>query len=357
MSRSYAFAVLAAFAPFAVTSLAASGCSIPLDAGREPAPEPTLATSPGCALFAGNLAPSGAARSAVAADGSALWVLDGESGNGTASFSLTAGASTDDCLAAARGPVTPALQGEGPDTPRTVMSLVSSPAGARLYFEELEPAPGEPFGVRTRGFGVAEEIPGTGRFQASPTLVWAGDRPRYGTAAVVKGDDVYAFGCVDAGFLAADCYVARAPVASMADEAAYSYYEGSGRFTSDPARAWPVVRGAGTSLAVAWSPARNRYLMVYATPLGKTWHARTGLSPEGPWSDDHEIAAADLGGDGDAFVVGVALHPELLAGDRARIAVTYALAAFSADFEARKAASPARLGPKLTLLALPDDLP
>lgn len=167
----------------------------------------------------------------------------------------------------------------------------------------------------------------------------------------MKGDDAYVYGCKPSGFLGADCYVARAPAASLADESAYAYYTGSGRWSASFADAFPIAR-AGTAIDVAWSESARRFVMAYATPLGTTIHVRSGLAPEGPWSDDHEVSACDLAAP-DEFCVGVHLHPELASRVPAgAVALSYVAATLGGG-----ARAPDELWPRLVALPLPPDLP
>jgi hypothetical protein len=93
--------------------------------------------------------------------------------------------------------------------------------------------------------------------------------------------------------------------------------------------------------------------------LGRTVEVRSGLGPEGPWSEPYEVAACDVPADDlGAICAGAAAHPELTRG-RARggVAVSYGIVSLSGDGAARMLAEPARYWPRLDDLPLPEGLP
>jgi hypothetical protein len=285
---------------------------------------------------------SGAFRSIPQAGGGAWAIVDDAVVNGaevpSLALAVPATASLDDCLAAA----TAASTGTAPvlDLPSlSPLSGVVAGGVAMLYYAD-------PSG----SIGVAAQDPVDGRFRPGATLLWTSDRPAFGTAAVTDGTNVYAIGCQGARFLDADCFVARAPVASPDDESAYGYYIGGGRWSPRVEDAWPVTSG-GAALDVAWLPDRSRWLAAYVPPLGDTITLRSGLTPEGPWSAPLAVATCALA-DPDMFCAGIHLHPALSAPP-GTIALSYAAASLSSDVASRRAAEPDKWWPQLVALPVP----
>ncbi|HEY3352641.1 MAG TPA: DUF4185 domain-containing protein [Polyangia bacterium] len=355
-------------------ALCAGGCAISLDGDAAPAPDaggpaPRLT---GCRLFADSgavLAVSGAARSLDDGAGGALWIVDAVTVRGADGSERTV--SGAGVTVAAEAPLAACLAGGawlgGPDDPQPLLdpallgagesaaplAPVRTAAGARLYYALSRAAPDQPFGTQLVGYGVAARDDATGRFVPG-ALLFAGDRPAFGVAALAGADAVYVYGCQDDGFLAASCAVARAPADRLADESAYEFYQGGGQWIARVEDAWPIV-AAGTTVSVAYDATRARYLMAYVTPLGRTLILRSGLGPTGPWSRPYEVAACELPArDPGAFCGNAALHPDLAARVPAgSVALTYAIATF-----ARPAGTTAEdYWTRLVVVPLPPELP
>ena len=129
-----------------------------------------------------------------------------------------------------------------------------------LYFSV-----GHADGLASDGFGIATYDANGQDFIALP-LLWTSDRPSYGSAAALVGDEVYVFGGLAARYLSADVYLARVPSAQIVNQSAYEYWQGAGVFGPNPDSAVPLVEG-GTEPSVAFDSTRGRWLMLYATPL------------------------------------------------------------------------------------------
>jgi hypothetical protein len=349
-----------------------SGCSVRLDhlpSKSSNAADAGVPAVDGCRLFhpAHGSTPSvsGRASSVVMPDGRALWIvdtLDGASGSVSAAGTwVAAGASVADCFAGATwiGGATPASliapSPLGADLMTSALAAVRANGSAYLYYALNRPAPGEPFGTHLMGYGVARWDTTSERFVPTSDLLWTGDRPDYGAAIVVDGATAYAYGCKSSGFLADDCFVARAPAAELNDAGAYEYSTGGGHWSSDPDDAWPVISNAGDPIGILHDAATHRYVAAYVTPLGDTLTVRSGLGPDGPWSGPFDLARCTLPRDQQAFCGGVALHPEL--ANRivpGSIALSYAISTFTpgaAD------AAPEAYWSRLAVLKLPDALP
>ena len=328
-------------------------CAVSLDDAEPDAPPAdggvALPLATGCRPFTtltGLAALDGALHSIAEPDGTTLWVADdahvGSADVSSLAIVVPATASVDDCLAAAQ------LEGGAP--------MSALPSGADhglagilvsgvpwLFYTELS-------GFTTTGFGVAPQGATPALFTPGEHLLWTGDRPSYGTAAVASGPDVYVYGCLSARFLDADCYVARVPSGSMADESAYAYYTGGGAWSPRVDDAWPLA-SAGAVMDVAWMPLLDRWLMVFVEPLGDTIRVRSGLRPEGPWSAPIDLARCDLP-DADMFCAGLALHPALTKTANA-LYLSYAPSSLASDAAARRSAEPQKWWPRLAGVPLP----
>jgi len=188
-----------------------------------------------------------------------------------------------------------------------------------------------------QGFGESEGI-GIARFdevseRLTPVaLLWTGDCPRLGSAALVEDGYVYVLGGAAARFLDADVYLARAPLAEVEQASAYEYWHGSGRFTSDVDLAVPIVRG-GVAPSVAWYVAQERYLMLYATPLANELTVRVGLGITGPWSMPYTLVTCPApSAVPDAFCAEAILQPPF--GDSRQLSLSVARGAFDAPDDA-----------------------
>ena len=319
--------------------IAAQGCAVPLhDDGTTSAPAdaaPPLPVASGCLPFQGvTERVTGAFRSAsTPGDAGTVFVVDEAVIGGQDVPALTLAseesAAVSDCLASAATATPPESALPALLVPLAALSV----AGAvSLFYDAV-----------STGYGVASlGEPGT--------TLWTSDRPAYGTAAVADDDMVYAFGCLPARFLDADCYVARAPIAGIASESAYEYYVGGGRWSPRVDDGWPMTSG-GTAMDVGRMPSQSRWLMAYVPPLGSTILVRSGLAPEGPWSAPIPVATCDLA-DPDMFCAGLHMHPSVVA-PAGSIAVSYAIASLSSDAATRQASEPAKWWPRLFAMSVP----
>jgi hypothetical protein len=198
-----------------------------------------------------------------------------------------------------------------------------------LYFSALHSD-----GLASDGIGVARWDAENQRFTAR-ALLWTADRPNYGSAAALVGDEVYVLGGLPARFLSADIYLARAPISAIAEPSAYEYWQGGGNFGPDADSALPLVEG-GSAPSLAFNAARQRFILLYATPFAQEITVRTGLSVSGPWSAPYVLGQCDLpSSDPSAFCGDLTLLPEL--SSDTELAFTQGVASF-----ARPAASTAQ---------------
>jgi len=205
-------------------------------------------------------------------------------------------------------------------------------------------------GFASDGIGVARWNAENQRFDAL-ALLWTADRPSYGSAAARVGDWVYVLGGLPARFLSADIYLARVPSAAIAEPSAYEYWQGGGNFGPDADSALPLVEG-GSAPSLAFSAARERFILLYATPFAQEITVRSGLSVSGPWSAPYVLGQCDLpSSDPSAFCGDLTLFPEL--SSDTEIAFTQGVASF-----ARPAASTAQDSwTRLVRAPWPENLP
>lgn len=356
------------------------GCAI--DLGRSPhaapaAPSAAVAVVASCPLLrdepGGVLGVAGQARSLDAEDGQVQWFLEGlrvrqpdgsepQPGGSelvwrNVSLPIPATATAAHCLGGLAQPQapTPLFDATGLPPGQSLQPLAPLRAGPGtwLYFAVDVADPTAPFGIRRAGYGVARSAGFGPPFQLAAAALWSGDGPSFGSAAVIEGDLAYVYGCKNAGFLAADCYVARAPADKLDDAAAYVYDSGSGHWTADAEHAAPTMH-AGNGLAVQYQPLQHRYVAVYVTPLGKQLTLRTGLTPTGPWSQPRDVAGCELPKqDTGSFCGGVALHPQLAGLGAGELAITYTINTFQRPAGLGDAAYDTRL----VVLPVPTNLP
>jgi hypothetical protein len=352
----------ARIAAIATAAVAASACSFPIGPDRSiqdaSPPSPSLPVARGCLVFGGPspAAPSLGSPISLATATGARWIVPTSLGAKMRPFTS---AEIDPCAVVSwdDGDVHDALDASpfGANDTRTIDSATSTSSTTLVYYEELAPDADAAFGVRSLGHGVALFDVARDRFVPTDALLWTADRPSFGVASVAVGDVVFAIGCRGSGFLSADCYASHVDAGHAGDPASYAYATGDGHDSSNVDDAWPIVRSAGTQVDVAWLPSLGRFVMAYATPLGRTLHLRSGLAPDGPWSGDLEVAACDLA-DPDFFCTDVHLHAEL-ATDGATIPLTYGVASLASDAGARAAAHPERFWPRFVRLDVPGSLP
>jgi hypothetical protein len=168
------------------------------------------------------------------------------------------------------------------------------------------------FATESVGVGVARidgpaapavrEVPAV--LDGEPTLTWRAPDDDWGDAAVALDGAVAVLGCRGEGF-DAPCWLARAPVAQLADPAAWEVRDLDG-WSADRDAAVSVVDAADT-ISLGWNPHLAAWLMVYAPPLDDRVVARTAAALEGPWGFEQELFVGDP--PASFWIHGVAWHP------------------------------------------------
>lgn len=122
-----------------------------------------------------------------------------------------------------------------------------------------------------------------------PTLLFLDPEPRFGQAALINGEHVYAFGCEDA--LYHPCKLARVELAAVFERSAWQYWTGR-EWSSDLADAVSTVEAAQV-FSVHYNPHVQRYLAFYGEREAGAIMLRTATAPEGPWSSPVRVLTTD----------------------------------------------------------------
>lgn len=115
-----------------------------------------------------------------------------------------------------------------------------------------------------------------------PTVLFPTGEPPWGTAALIDGDQLYAFACdSDGNGLAPPCYLARVEPARVLERSAWRSWDGAG-FSAGGKQA--LFTGA-PSITVARSRHLGLWAAIYCEPLSNRVVLRTAAELTGPWSD------------------------------------------------------------------------
>jgi hypothetical protein len=128
-----------------------------------------------------------------------------------------------------------------------------------------------------------------------PTLLFHEGEPDWGQAALVEGDVVYAFACVEKTF-SRPCLLARVPAADVLVRDAWRFWDGAD-WVTDWRDAAELFDGAPI-LSVSWNAYLGAYLAVYAPSLENRVKARTAPALTGPWSDEATLFRTPRMGEG-----------------------------------------------------------
>ena len=145
-----------------------------------------------------------------------------------------------------------------------------------------------------------------------PTMLFQGDEPFLGKAAVVDTDFLYLYAQMLSGM---DSYqiVARAPLEEVLDRNAWRFFAGDGRWTPDWTSAVRVL-GGSSSLSVHWNAYLGKYMAVSTTLFHPNIAIQTADRPEGTWSSQRVIYSG-WGANGKPVASrGAVAHPEFARG-------------------------------------------
>jgi len=117
-------------------------------------------------------------------------------------------------------------------------------------------------------------------------LMFGKTEPTFGSASLISNGLLYVYGCGnDLDGLDKGCRLARVDPATVQDPATWSFYAGSGGWSSSVSSAVPVFNGLDI-LSISWNNYLQRYVAVYSSLFSQNVVLRTARVPEGPWSDE-----------------------------------------------------------------------
>lgn len=119
-----------------------------------------------------------------------------------------------------------------------------------------------------------------------PDLMFDKNQPNFGTAAVISGGTLYAYGCgTPANGNDKGCRLGKVAPSSAQDVNAWTFYAGNGNWSSQLGDAVSVFTGSSI-MSVSWNDFLQQYIAVYSPPFSQNVMMRTAPNPEGPWSSE-----------------------------------------------------------------------
>jgi hypothetical protein len=117
-----------------------------------------------------------------------------------------------------------------------------------------------------------------------PDLLFGGNDPTFGAASSIANGVLYVYGCsvADNGF-DKGCRLAKVDPAQAQNPSAWTFYAGSGNWSSQVSNAISVFEG-DSILSVDWNSYLNLYVAVYSASFSQNVMIRTAPAPQGPWS-------------------------------------------------------------------------
>lgn len=302
-----------------------AGCAVNLESEPEPSPQaqPALPQLTGCLPLADRATTlTGRVSQLTLPDQSSLVLADSAALDAEASSVGFANAAGDCLTGSSALPARPFVDTSALAAGTRAHPLASVTLSDTFLYFSADHADS----LASDGIGVARWSADSGRFVAV-SLLWTADRPSYGSAAALVGDELYLLGGQNARYLAADVYLARVASSELSEPSAYEYWQGGGNFGPDADTAKPLLEG-GQAPTLAWSAAQARWLMLYATPLAREVTVRSGLEVSGPWSAPYPLGRCDLpASDASSFCGELTLVPALASGGG--IAFTQGVSSFA----------------------------
>lgn len=220
-------------------------------------------------------------------------------------------------------------------------AIVTDPARNRaLVFYQLVSAQPGNFNFQAVGHSVASwqsftdlpQRPTINPGAEHPDLLFNQNEPGFGSAALVGGDTLYAYGCYSSNF-SVPCVLGRVPLGSETERSAWTFYAGNGNWSSQVSDAIWVFTG-NNILNVSWNDYLQQYVAVYNSPLSSNVMMRTAPHPEGPWSREVMVFEALQPAAGGNAVDDAQAHPEynLSGGQTMFVTYSHATGSFSSEF-------------------------
>jgi len=209
-------------------------------------------------------------------------------------------------------------------------AMVADPTRNRaLVFYQLVSAQPGNFNFQAVGYSVATwqnfadlpQRPTINPAAEHPDLLFNQNQPSFGSAALVDGNTLYAYGCYNSE-LSVPCVLGRVDLADFTDLSEWRFYSGNGNWSSQLSDAMWVFT-ANHILNVSWNDYVQRYVAVYNQPLSGKVMIRTALAPEGPWSAGVMAFEALQPAAGQSPVGDAQAHPEYNVNGGQTIFVTY----------------------------------
>ncbi len=209
-------------------------------------------------------------------------------------------------------------------------AMVADPTRNRaLVFYQLVSAQPGNFNFQAVGYSVASwqnfadlpQRPTINPAAEHPDLLFNQNQPSFGSAALVDGNTLYAYGCYNSNF-SVPCVLGRVDLADVTDLSEWTFYSGNGNWSSQLSDATWVFT-ANHILNVSWNDYLQRYVAVYNQPLSGNVMVRTALAPAGPWSAEVMAFEALQPAAGQSPVDDAQAHPEYNVNGGQTIFVTY----------------------------------
>lgn len=156
---------------------------------------------------------------------------------------------------------------------------------------------------------------------ANPALLWNAPEFGYANGAVVVGSTIYAYGQNPQG-LVMDVPLAKAPLASATQNAAWQYYAGNNTWSSDASQAVTVFQGGAAGNSVFYNAYVGAFMAIYSEPLTDHVYYRVAATPWGPWSEQALLFTGKAGESGTEDYAALA-HTEFATGSGQTQYITY----------------------------------
>ena len=197
-----------------------------------------------------------------------------------------------------------------------------------LFYQKVYAEPGE-FNFAAVGYGVAvwqdesarPERPVINTNADYPTLLFTDPIYQPGVGAWIENEWLFSFVCYrdDLDTL---CRLARVRLEEVLDRDAWQFAIDEQRWTSDLDASTDLFFGASI-MSATFNAFLDRYLVVYAEPLGGPIVMRTARLPSGPWSRPVKITQPLPSDNGNGWVYDGIMHPELASNSGQTLTLTY----------------------------------
>ena len=199
---------------------------------------------------------------------------------------------------------------------------------ALIFYQLVSAQPGN-FNFHAVGYSVARwqnfaglpQRPAINPQAEHPDLLFGESDPAFGSAALVVGDTLYAYGCNTSNFAVA-CKLGRVALENVTQLSVWTFYAGNENWSSKLSDALPVFTG-NPILSVSWNDYLQQYVAVYNSPLSENVVMRTAPNPEGPWSREVMAFTALKPAPGQSPVDDAQAHPEYNVNGGQTMFVTY----------------------------------